>query len=215
MPGAGRGRWWGGDHPRHPPGRAGGVPARADRAAAVRRLVAARLTRWRLEETAEIAVLATNELFANAVEYGSAGPGARVTVTLRCGDRELRVEVTDSSRPAHAARGRGERGVGAGLAIVDTLASGWGPSRQNRAAGARRCGSRCRSRTRREPAGRGRTAEAEGARMHHHDAADWLLSAAEDPGRVRLQWASGRAWRTCRWAGPSTSSEWPTSWARR
>ncbi|MES4905530.1 MULTISPECIES: ATP-binding protein [unclassified Streptomyces] len=104
-------------------------PARTDRAFAVRRMLTAFLKYWQLDHAVECAVLATNELFANAVEHGSSGPGDTVTVTVGvepAGD-ELRIEVADGSpiRPVFRTAAETEES-GRGLAIVDGLASDWG-----------------------------------------------------------------------------------------
>lgn len=104
-------------------------PARTDRAFAVRRMLTAFLKYWQLDHAVESAVLATNELFANAVEHGSSGPGDTVSVTVGvepAGD-ELRIEVADGSpvRPVFRAAAETEES-GRGLAIVDGLANDWG-----------------------------------------------------------------------------------------
>jgi anti-sigma regulatory factor (Ser/Thr protein kinase) len=103
------------------------VPARPDRAAAVRRAIKAWLDAWRLGGIAEIAALAANELFVNAVEHGSANPDDTVTISVERSEDLLRVEVIDSSpvRPALRAASAVEES-GRGLAIVDTLAHSWG-----------------------------------------------------------------------------------------
>lgn len=104
-------------------------PARSDRAFAVRRMLTAFLKYWKLDQAVDSAVLATNELFANAVEHGSSGPGDTVTVTVGVeptGD-ELRIEVVDASPVSPVFRAAGEtEESGRGLAIVDGLASDWG-----------------------------------------------------------------------------------------
>lgn len=104
-------------------------PARSDRAFAVRRMLTAFLKYWKLDQAVDSAVLATNELFANAVEHGSSGPGDTVTVTVGVeptGD-ELRIEVVDASPVSPVFRASGEtEESGRGLAIVDGLASDWG-----------------------------------------------------------------------------------------
>ncbi|MYU12836.1 ATP-binding protein [Streptomyces sp. SID8361] len=104
-------------------------PALPDRAAAVRRMVAGHLRDWRLGAMVDHVVLATNELFANAVEHGSSGPADTVTITVsleRFG-RELRVEVADGSPVVPVARKpEPTEESGRGLAIVDDLAADWG-----------------------------------------------------------------------------------------
>ncbi|MDT0550040.1 MULTISPECIES: ATP-binding protein [Streptomyces] len=104
-------------------------PARTDRAFAVRRMLTAFLKYWKLDQAVDSAVLATNELFANAVEHGSSGPDDTVTVTVGvepAGD-ELRIEVADGSPVPPVFRAAAEtEECGRGLAIVDGLASAWG-----------------------------------------------------------------------------------------
>ncbi|KUL50720.1 anti-sigma factor [Streptomyces violaceusniger] len=104
-------------------------PALPDRAAAVRRMVAGHLRDWRLGTIVDHVVLATNELFANAVEHGSSGPADTVTITVsleRFG-RELRVEVADGSPVIPVARKpEPTEESGRGLAIVEDLALDWG-----------------------------------------------------------------------------------------
>ncbi|WP_432585568.1 ATP-binding protein [Streptomyces sp. HD1123-B1] len=104
-------------------------PALADRASAVRRMVTGHLHEWRLDALLDCAVLATNELFANAVEHGSAGPADTVTITVTLENRghELRVEVADGSPVVPRFREAAPTAEsGRGLAIVDGLASDWG-----------------------------------------------------------------------------------------
>jgi anti-sigma regulatory factor (Ser/Thr protein kinase) len=102
-------------------------------------MVAAHLTHWRLAEILDNAVLATDELFANAVKHGSSGPGDIVTITLECTERELRVTVADPSpllprtRTADAAAE-----CGRGLAIVAALADDWGTAPPEPGAGGKR-----------------------------------------------------------------------------
>lgn len=104
------------------------VPAQPSRASAVRRMVSERLALLSVsEEVLDNAVLATDELFANAVGHGSRGHGDTVTVTVECAGHEVRVTVADRStdlprrRTASAAEESGR-----GLAIVAALADDWG-----------------------------------------------------------------------------------------
>jgi anti-sigma regulatory factor (Ser/Thr protein kinase) len=90
-------------------------------------MVAAHLTHWRLAEILDNAVLATDELFANAVKYGSGGPGDTITITLEYTERELRVTVADLSPLLPRTRTAGTSAeCGRGLAIVAALADSWG-----------------------------------------------------------------------------------------
>ncbi|WP_236075944.1 ATP-binding protein [Streptomyces coffeae] len=104
-------------------------PALADRASALRRMVTGHLREWRLGALVDSAVLATNELFANAVEHGSSGPADTVTITVSLQNRghELRVEVADGSPVVPRIREAAPTAEsGRGLAIVDGLAGDWG-----------------------------------------------------------------------------------------
>lgn len=104
------------------------VPADPSRAAAVRRLVTDHLTRLRLAaEQCDSAVLATDELFANAVKHASTDPHDTVTVTIEWSAGTLRVTVADHSPVRPCPRAAGEAAEsGRGLAIVAALADDWG-----------------------------------------------------------------------------------------
>jgi anti-sigma regulatory factor (Ser/Thr protein kinase) len=103
------------------------VPAHPSCAASVRRTVAAHLTFWHLSHLLDDAVLATDELFANAVSHTGAGPDDSVAVVLEHTGHELRVTVADPSpllprpRPSGAAAESGR-----GLSIVAAIADDWG-----------------------------------------------------------------------------------------
>ncbi|MET9125763.1 ATP-binding protein [Streptomyces sp. NPDC004528] len=104
------------------------VPAQASRAACVRTMVAECLTGLRLPpEPLDNAVLATGELFANAVGHGSPDPADTVTVTLERTGHELRVTVADRSCAAPRPRTTDPAAEsGRGLAIVAALTDDWG-----------------------------------------------------------------------------------------
>ncbi|MFF2997829.1 ATP-binding protein [Streptomyces sp. NPDC057950] len=104
------------------------VPAQASRAAGVRTLVAECLARLRLPpEPLDNAVLATGELFANAVGHGSSGPADTITVTLERTGHELRVTVADASAVLPRPRTTDPATEsGRGLAIVAALSDDWG-----------------------------------------------------------------------------------------
>ncbi|MFD7817423.1 ATP-binding protein [Streptomyces sp. NPDC059785] len=104
------------------------VPAHPSQAAGVRRMVAGCLAGLRLPcELLDNAVLATDEIFSNAVKYGSADPGDTITVTVESTACELRVTVTDGSCEMPRTRDADEAAeCGRGLAIVDALADDWG-----------------------------------------------------------------------------------------
>ncbi|MFD9658441.1 ATP-binding protein [Streptomyces mirabilis] len=104
------------------------VPAQPSRAAGVRDMVAEHLTPLRLpSECLDNAVLATDELFANAVRHGSPGPRDTITVTLEHLGHELRVTVADRSSALPRPRDTGgAEESGRGLAIVAALTDDWG-----------------------------------------------------------------------------------------
>lgn len=75
------------------------------------------------EELVDTARLLVTELVANAVVHGT----GEVLLTVARRRRSLRVEVSDgSTRMPVVARGGGLRESGAGLRLVDALASRWG-----------------------------------------------------------------------------------------
>ncbi|WP_258539429.1 ATP-binding protein [Streptomyces ipomoeae] len=102
------------------------VPAHPSCAARVRRMVAAHLTLWGLPALVDDAVLATDELFTNAVRHASTDPADTVSLLLECSERELRVTLADPSPalPRRAVDGAAESGRG--LSIVAALADDWG-----------------------------------------------------------------------------------------
>lgn len=102
-------------------------PARPSCAADVRRMVATQLRIWRLAPLVDDAVLATDELFSNAVRHASTAPTDSVAVTLEHSGGRLRVTLTDSS-PALPVPRLPEEGAesGRGLSIVAALADDWG-----------------------------------------------------------------------------------------
>jgi anti-sigma regulatory factor (Ser/Thr protein kinase) len=91
-------------------------------------MVAEHLVRLRLpSERVDDVVLATGELFVNAIEHGSPGRGDTVTVTVECGRRELRVSVADRSSVLPGRRtGGGPEASGRGLTIIAALTDDWG-----------------------------------------------------------------------------------------
>jgi anti-sigma regulatory factor (Ser/Thr protein kinase) len=106
------------------------IPAQPARAADVRHLVTEQLGRLRLPpEYLDSAVLATDELFANAVRHARTGPGDTVTLTIEATEQELRVTVADHSPLLPRLRtADGAEESGRGLAIVAALADDWGVS---------------------------------------------------------------------------------------
>ncbi|MFF2655136.1 ATP-binding protein [Streptomyces sp. NPDC058045] len=104
------------------------VPAHPSHAGRVRRLVGAQLLCWRLGRLRDDVVLATAELFANAVQHaGSSDPHDELLLSLECTGERLRVALSDSS--PLLPRGR-EAGAGAesgrGLSILAALVDDWG-----------------------------------------------------------------------------------------
>jgi len=99
------------------------VPAQPSRASGVRRMVAEQVSYLRLPaERLDNAVLAADELFANAVRHGSPDAGDMVTVSV-----EVRVTVADHSPdlPRHRTADDADES-GRGLAIVAALVDDWG-----------------------------------------------------------------------------------------
>ncbi|MGW0825408.1 ATP-binding protein [Streptomyces sp. NPDC002845] len=90
-------------------------------------MVAAHLRLWQLSALVDDAVLATGELFANAVRHASTDPADTVAVTLEFCGRELRVTLADSSPvlPLPRVPDAGTES-GRGLSIVAALADDWG-----------------------------------------------------------------------------------------
>ncbi|MEU1043157.1 ATP-binding protein [Streptomyces sp. NPDC005551] len=104
------------------------VPAHPSQAAGVRRVITTHLTALPLPaETVDSAVLAADEIFANAVGHGSTGPADTITVTVESSGRHLCVTVADSSSAVPRARPQDASAEsGRGLAIVAALADDWG-----------------------------------------------------------------------------------------
>jgi anti-sigma regulatory factor (Ser/Thr protein kinase) len=103
------------------------VPAHPSHASGVRRWVTAHLNLWRLSELLDNAVLATAELFANAVRHIGGSPHDIITITLECTKEELRITVADPSPrlPRPCAPDESAES-GRGLSIVSALADDWG-----------------------------------------------------------------------------------------
>lgn len=120
-----------GDRRRYPPGDSPlrfTVPAHPSRAAVVRRRVTDHLTRLGLpEELCDSVVLATDELFANAVTHTGTRPYDTVTLTVELIRDAVRVMVADPSPvPPLLRTVDGGAESGRGLAIVSVLADAWG-----------------------------------------------------------------------------------------
>ncbi|MDQ0809309.1 anti-sigma regulatory factor (Ser/Thr protein kinase) [Streptomyces sp. B3I7] len=115
----------------HPPGDSPlrfTVPAHASRAALVRRRVTDHLSRLGLpEELCDSVVLATDELFANAVTHTGIRAYDTVTLTMELIRGAVRVMVADPSPvPPLLRTVDGGAESGRGLAIVSVLADAWG-----------------------------------------------------------------------------------------
>ncbi|MFF2364516.1 ATP-binding protein [Streptomyces sp. NPDC058122] len=104
------------------------VLAHPSRVPGVRAMVAEYLTRLRLPaQRVDDAVLATGELFTNALRHGSPDRGDTITVGIACDPRELRVSVADRSSALPAARtAGGAEESGRGLTIIAALSDDWG-----------------------------------------------------------------------------------------
>jgi len=92
-------------------------------AAAARNCIQAALRVWALDDLADVAILLTSELVANAVIHARSA----IRVVARRTPPEVVVEVFDAS-PDLPVPGAGDPGRdgGRGLLIVDRLASRWG-----------------------------------------------------------------------------------------
>lgn len=90
-------------------------------------MVGAHLTLWGLSSMVDDVVLATDELFANAVRHTGTEPADTIRVLVECSERELRVTLADPS-PAlpRPRRVDGAAESGRGLSIVAALADDWG-----------------------------------------------------------------------------------------
>ncbi|UUU36404.1 ATP-binding protein [Streptomyces sp. CA-210063] len=84
-----------------------------------------RPNRWELAAILDDAVLATDELFADAVRHASADPADTIAVVLECSERELRVTLADPTPPRPRTVGPGSES-GRGPAVVAALADDWG-----------------------------------------------------------------------------------------
>lgn len=103
------------------------VPAEFSRLSGLRRLTKDRARLWGIDgAAADDAALIVDELFANAVRYGSQA-GDHVALSLSLDGPELRIAVADSKTgtPRPRAPGDDETG-GRGLFLVGALAAKWG-----------------------------------------------------------------------------------------
>ncbi|MEH0416503.1 ATP-binding protein [Streptomyces sp. B21-083] len=103
------------------------LPAHPSGAARIRRTVAGHLTRWQLSHLVDDAVLATDELFANAVSHAGTGPADSIALVMEHTEHELRVTLSDPSPLLPRPRTPGTSAEsGRGLSIVAALTDGWG-----------------------------------------------------------------------------------------
>ena len=86
--------------------------------------VRAAICAWQIPVDLDIAVLLTSELVTNAI---TATPGADITLSVRCNQKRLRVEVHDTalSIPIPADVPVGAE-AGRGLVLVNALSTEWG-----------------------------------------------------------------------------------------
>ncbi|MFM9760775.1 ATP-binding protein [Streptomyces scabiei] len=101
--------------------------ANEQRVAGVRRLLREQLNEWKQPTIIDDAMLATTEVFTNAVRHGSKGPKDIVTVAFELSGGDLRVRVTDSSAALPTLRDVSLLEVGGrGLHLLDALTKSWG-----------------------------------------------------------------------------------------
>lgn len=96
-----------------------------------RRQVRAAVRYWRLPVDIDVAALLVSELVTNAVTHDEHAVGARqVTLSIRCCDGQLRVDVHDTSPEPPVLTGASDCDEGGrGLFLVDSLADSWGSYR--------------------------------------------------------------------------------------
>lgn len=114
------------------------LPAAPFAVAEARRQVRAAVRYWHVPVDVDVAALLVSELVTNAVTHdGLPAPGATraagglVTLSIRYGEGDLRVEVYDTS-PAPPELGGGvpaDAEHGRGLLLIDSLATTWGSFR--------------------------------------------------------------------------------------
>lgn len=100
------------------------LPSMAPSAARARRFVARALDRWDCpNDLMERVMLLTSELVTNAYRH----TGSETSLSVRCDDDHVRVEVCDAGRGGVELRPLDtNRTDGRGLHIVDALADRWG-----------------------------------------------------------------------------------------
>jgi serine/threonine-protein kinase RsbW len=100
--------------------------AQAPRAA--RDVVAGVLVEWMPAEIVERAQLVVSELVTNSLLHSGAGPGEKVTLTVRAWKRRCRIEVEDPGRRGVVAPRSADllNGGGMGLNLVAAVSECWG-----------------------------------------------------------------------------------------
>ena len=101
------------------------LPAELTSGRKARLFLSDRLSEWHLDSLMDTALLLTTELVTNAVIHAS----SEVSVTVRRGEGQLRVEVADTGGGALTMREPGPDATsGRGLQLMEALASAWGTS---------------------------------------------------------------------------------------
>ena len=101
------------------------LPAELTSGRKARLFLSDRLSEWRLDSLMDTALLLTTELVTNAVIHA----GSAVSVTVRRGRGQLRVEVADTGGGALTMREPDPDATsGRGLQLMEALASAWGTS---------------------------------------------------------------------------------------
>jgi len=101
-------------------------------AAAARSVIEDAIRAWRVPVDADVAILLTSELVANAVTHGTPTAGTFVILTIACDSACLRVDVHDGSGDLPTLEvglvdeAAAEAETGRGLLLVTSLSDDWG-----------------------------------------------------------------------------------------
>lgn len=100
------------------------LTARAAAAAEARSQVSEVICAWQPPVDHDVAILLTSDLVTNAIRHAT---GATITLAVRCGHGQLRVDVDGATGTGSAREGiRADAQIGPGLILVATLSDEWG-----------------------------------------------------------------------------------------